>query len=234
LRCRTGSGGVNIVRGNAGNTVLDGGGSTDTLRGLAGNDTYVLGNCADVVQDTAGIDTITSTITRSLLSFATIENLILLGNGIGNGSANVITGSAGVNTLDGGLNSDRLLGLGGNDVLIGGAGIDTLTGGLNSDFFVFDAPLSAANRDIVTDFSAPLDTFRLENAGMTKVGPVGAVKGTAFFAGAAAHDADDRIVYNKATGILLYDSNGNLAGGITQLATLTNKAALTAADFVVI
>jgi hypothetical protein len=55
---------------------------------------------------------------------------------------------------------------------------------------------------------------------MTKVGAVGAVKPQAFFAGVAAHDADDRIVYNRATGALYYDSNGNLARGATLLAPL--------------
>jgi len=56
-------------------------------------------------------------------------------NGTGNALNNVIIGNAKAN------------------VLTGGAGIDTETGGAGSDFFVFNAPLSAANRDIITDFS---------------------------------------------------------------------------------
>jgi hypothetical protein len=217
---------------------LAGGGGADVLNGQGGSDTYNLGVFNATIVDGGGAtDLVTSTITRSIAPFAGIERLTLLGsgNGTGNGLANLITGSAAANILDGGLGADILIGNAGNDTLIGSAGIDTLTGGANNDFFVFNAPLSAANRDIVTDFSAPLDTFRLENAVMTKLGAPGALKATAFFAGAAAHDADDRIVYNKATGILLYDSNGNLAGGATQLATLTTlKPTLTAADFVVI
>jgi len=39
---------------------------------------------------------------------------------------------------------------------------------------------------------------------------------------------------NHATGALFYDSNGNAAGGVTQLATLTNHPVLAANDFVVI
>ena len=55
-----------------------------------------------------------------------------------------------------------------------------------------------------------------------------------FHAGPAAADANDYIVYNRATGGLIYDSNGNAAGGVFALAVLTNKPVLTFADFVVI
>jgi serralysin len=55
-----------------------------------------------------------------------------------------------------------------------------------------------------------------------------------FFAGAAAHDADDRIIYNQANGALTYDSNGNAARGSTLLAVIANKPTLTFVDFVVI
>jgi Ca2+-binding RTX toxin-like protein len=57
-----------------------------------------------------------------------------------------------------------------------------------------------------------------------------------FRAGAAALDANDYVIYNKATGVLSYDSNGNLAGGSVQVAVLTNatKPTLDASDFVVI
>jgi serralysin len=55
-----------------------------------------------------------------------------------------------------------------------------------------------------------------------------------FFAGAAANDADDRIIYDQTSGALFYDNNGNVAGGASLIATLTNKPVLTAADFVVI
>jgi Ca2+-binding RTX toxin-like protein len=188
-----------------------------------------------------GLHTVTSTVTRSLAaaSLASIEKLTLLGagaiNGTGNGLANVTTGNGAANILDGSLGSDKLSAGNGNDTLIGGAGVDTLTGGANNDFFVFNAPLSAANRDIIADFSHANDTFRLENAVLANVGSVGALNANAFFAGAAAHDADDRIIYNKATGALSYDANGVAAGGVTLLATLTNKPANVAAnDFVVI
>jgi serralysin len=228
----SGLGGNDTLIGGIGNDKLDGGLGTDTLRGDAGNDLYYLDNGTDNVVDSAGVDTINSRISRTLAgAYSEIENLTLqAGNiaGTGNNLNNVILGGSGNNVLKGAA---------GTDTLTGGVGIDTLTGGTQSDYFVFNAPLSSAHRDVIADFSnvsGNNDTFRLENAVMTKVGVAGALKATAFFAGAAAHDADDRIVYNKTSGALFYDSNGNGAGGAIQLATLINKLTLTAADFLVI
>jgi Ca2+-binding RTX toxin-like protein len=154
------------------------------------------------------------------------------------GTDNDTLNGGGSDTLKGDAGADRLLGGAGNDTLNGGAAIDTLTGGSGNDFFVFNAPLAAANRDVITDFTNAAgnnDTFRLENAVMTKLGAgVHALNPAFFKAGTVAIDANDFIVYNKATGMLWYDVNGSGAGGVTQLATLTNKPTLTASDFVVI
>jgi Ca2+-binding RTX toxin-like protein len=49
-----------------------------------------------------------------------------------------------------------------------------------------------------------------------------------------ATDADDHLLYNAATGILSYDSNGNGTGGAIQIAVLGVGLALTHTDFVVI
>jgi serralysin len=172
-----------------------------------------------------------------------IQGISLTGIGaaeklFGNPAPNTLNGAGGNDTLDGGAGGDTMIGGAGFDVLIGGAGIDTLTGGANNEYFVFNAPLAAANRDVITDFSnitGNNDAFRLENAVMVGLGvATGALNANLFFAGAAAHDVNDRIVYNKVTGVLSYDSNGNAAGGATQLATLSTKPTLTAADFFVI
>jgi len=122
-----GNGNVNAT-GNALANVLTGNSGMNTLNGGAGNDTYMLGSGSDKVVDSAGTDTITSTITRSLSAYATIENLKLLGvsniNATGNTLSNTLAGNSGTNILSGGA---------GNDVLIGGAGADKLDGGTNTD-----------------------------------------------------------------------------------------------------
>jgi Ca2+-binding RTX toxin-like protein len=233
--------------GGGGNDVLVGGAGADTMLGRAGNDTFVVNETGDVVNESggSGIDTVVSVITFSLANTAkaigAIEALTLSGaaalNGTGNNFANTLSGNGAANVLAGGIGNDILRGFGGNDTLIGGHGIDTLTGGANNDFFVFSAPLNIAHRDVITDFANVAgnnDTIRLENAVMPQIGGPGALNAAFFRVGAVALDANDRIVYNKTTGGLFFDANGNGAGGVTQLATLTTKPTLAAGDFVVI
>lgn len=119
---------ANLLIGNDGNNILDGGLNTinfDTLRGGKGNDTYIVRNEDDVVEenDKEGTDTVRAHISHSLSDF--VENLTLEDSadiedanidGTGNDLANTITGNAGNNILDG---------KGGVDKLIGGKGSDT-------------------------------------------------------------------------------------------------------------
>jgi serralysin len=62
----------------------------------------------------------------------------------------------------------------------------------------------------------------------------GALAEGAFRTGAAAADADDRIIYNSATGALLFDADGNGGGAAVPFATLAAGLAMAAGEFVVI
>lgn len=201
----------------------------------AGDDVYngAAGRLSGILRGMAGDDTATGGIDNDHFEGGADDDKLT-----GNGGNDILLGEAGVDTLNGGIGNDSLSGGSESDVLIGGVGNDGLTGGSGNDFFVFNAPLSLANRDAVADFTNAAgnnDTFRLENAVMTKLGGPGALNPAFFRAGAVALDANDFIVYNRATGALFYDVNGNGAGGAIQLASLSaNKPVLTASDFAVI
>ena len=232
----TGNAAANELQGLGGNDTLNGGAGADTLNGGAGNDLYFVDNLLDVVVEAAGPGQGVDSVRATLAAGATftlapnVENGSLLGVTAAN-----LTGNAGNNVLTGNTKANTLSGLGGDDTLIGGSGLDRLEGGAGSDVFRFNAAVTAANRDLVVDFSAADDTVQLENAVFTKLTAVG-VLGAQFFvanASGVAQDANDYIVYNTTSGALLYDANGNVAGAGVQFATLSGAPGITAADFVV-
>ena len=152
----------------------------------------------------------------------------------GGAFADRITGGGGNDLLAGGNGADTLTGGGGHDVLLGGAGNDILSGGAGADKFFFNSALSAAsNIDKIADFSLSGDMVQLENAVFTALTTTGTLAESAFYVGAAAHDANDRIIYNDKTGALSYDADGKGGAAAVQFATLTGLA-LTNADFVVV
>ncbi len=242
-----GGGGNDLLTGGAGNDWLDGGTGSDNMRGGAGNDDYMVDHANDVVNEglsgSGGIDTVRSKVSFNLAyasrAIGMAENLYLQGtaaiNGTGNGLANVINGNIAANVLIGSAGNDILNGGVGNDTLYGGAGSDRLTGGVGNDFFVFNSYVGGV--DAITDFNPANDTIRLDDAAMPGLGAtLGTLSAGKFLKNTTglARDRDDRIIYETDTGKLFYDSNGNAAGGSVHIATLTNKAAITNVDFVVI
>jgi Ca2+-binding RTX toxin-like protein len=220
----------NLIFGNGAANTLSGGAGADRMDGGAGNDRYIIDNAADVAIESSasgGFDTVESTVSHTL--GANVENLRLAGaaasNGTGNGLANLVFGNAAANTLDAGA---------GNDSVYGAAGADILKGGTGLDRFYFDTALGASNVDKILDFSVADDSIVLENSVFTGLA-AGALASGAFRSGSAAVDADDRIVYNGATGALLFDADGSGAGAAVQFATLQSGLTLLAAsDFTVI
>jgi serralysin len=159
---------------------------------------------------------------------------------IGDNNAGTVNDHA-ANTLLGGAGADQIQGLGGNDSINGGSGNDwiagssgndTLTGSGGQDTFVF-VQYGTGHADVVTDFAGnSWDSIRLDASTFTTIGAVGrfATGDVRFFAGTAAHDADDRIIYNAATGQLWYDADGNGSGSAELIATLTTRPAVVASD----
>lgn len=77
----------------------------------------------------------------------------------------MITGGAGIDTLNGEAGDDTLSGGTSGDILNGGLGSDTLTGDGGADTFVFDA-FNDLDQDTITDFT-DLDVIDVSGLGVT-------------------------------------------------------------------
>ncbi len=214
----------NYIYGNAGMNILYGGGGLDTLVGGLGDDTYyILGGNELLYEDAGGgRDTAYAFVSHALTAGAEVEILSaasLAGTDAisltGNEFANGIFGNAGANTID------------------GKGGADYLSGGGGADSFAFTTALVGGNVDTIADFQAGTDRIALDDAVFAGLG-LGALAPGAFAAGGMARDADDRILYDAATGRLLFDADGNGLGAAVQFASVEPGTILTASDFTVI
>jgi Ca2+-binding RTX toxin-like protein len=151
------------------------------------------------------------------------------------GSIIVLNGTLGHDIINGGNGANNIYGSWGNDVLSGCLGNDLLVGGAGDDTFRFDSALSATtNFDSIWDFSVVDDTIQLENSVFTQIMATGTLLANLFKdLSLGAVDADDRIIYNRTTGVLSYDADGSGAGAAIQFASLNGNPVITAADFLV-
>jgi Ca2+-binding RTX toxin-like protein len=145
-----------------------------------------------------------------------------------------LRGGAGNDQVGGGNGMDDLRGGPGDDVLNGGAVRDKLAGGAGNDAFVFDAALGAANADRIIDFSSANDEFRLDNTVFVGLATGNTLADGAFVIGTFARDADDRIVYNKACGDLLFDADGAGGTAAVKFASVERGTRLSADDFIIV
>ena len=217
--------GQHIV-GNAGTNVLRGGGGADILQGLGGDDFLYVDNDDTVLEAAGGgHDTVLVSNYFLLNPGAHVEILRTIDNGgtaaitlWGNELSQTVIGNAGANQLNGGGGADVLQGLGGADVFA----------------FGFNSALGGGNVDTILDFLSVDDHFFLDHNVFTGLA-VGFIDGTRFvFGGSVALDADDRIIYNTATGELFFDADGNAAGAAVLFAVLSGAPAINSGDFQVI
>jgi Ca2+-binding RTX toxin-like protein len=258
----TGSSTSHTFWGTSGNDVMSNStvssAHNDTLHGLAGNDVLRGGAGADTLDGGDGSDTATYAGSKAGVRVnlttgathggdATGDKLISIGNLtgsshsdglIGNANANTLKGAGGGDFLSGMGGADKLIGGSGNDRLNGGLGNDTLTGGTGNDRFDFTTRPGTSNTDKITDFhnaAGDNDTIQLSHTAFSSLGAKGHLQAGYFHAGTAAHDANDHVIYDRSTGKLYYDDDGNGAHAQVCFATLTNHPAnVSAADFVVI
>ena len=153
---------------------------------------------------------------------------------LGTAAGNTIFGGRGVDRLFGLDGADTLSGGSGNDRLIGGNGIDIVSGGAGADKFVLTP--NTSNADVITDFSAKNDTLVISAAEFGGGLVAGILNELQFVKNSTgqAQDADDRFIYDTVEHQLIFDSNGNGAGGSSLVATISNSPILTFADFLIV
>ncbi len=142
-----------------------------------------------------------------------------------------LTGFAGNDRVMGGQGQDVVSGGDGADRLLGQEGTDRLVGGTGADWFVFDL-LESGHADRIVDFGVGRDTIVLDQEAFAGL-PLGRLSPGAFVTGAAAVDADGRIIYNGRTGELLFDPDGTGAEPAVKFAVLDRHLDLRGADFFV-
>ncbi|MER8962982.1 calcium-binding protein [Mesorhizobium sp. M0701] len=220
----TGNEFAQTIQGNAGANVINGRGGADTMAGYGGNDTYNVDNAGDKVIEAVGggTDKVLSAVSYALSAGSSIQFLATT-NPSGTSAIN-LTGNAFAQTVQG--NS-------GANIINGGGGADILTGNGGNDAFVFNSALGAGNIDKVTDFNKLQDKIQLDDAVFAGL-KLGGLSSDAFFAGTAAHDSSDHVIYNSSTGALSFDSDGIGGAAQIQFATLSPGLSLTAGSFLVI
>ncbi len=219
-----GNGLTQTIVGNAGANTLDSGGGGDTMIGLGGDDFYLVRAAGDRAVEGAGAG--------NDRVFAAVSFVLEAGSSVEIISTDFNAGTGAIN-LTGNELAQALFGNAGANFLDGKAGLDTLTGFAGADIFGFTTALGAGNVDQVGDFVTGVDRIALDDAIFTGLA-TGALPASAFVIGSSAGDADDRIIYNNATGALFFDADGNGAGAAVQFATLSGAPALAASDFTVI
>lgn len=114
-----------------------------------------------------------------------------------------------------------------------GDGNDLVVLGHKADKLLFDTFLNAAtNVDTIRKFDSGKDAFYLDEDIFTTITP-GTLSATEFHKGTAATDADQRIIYDRKSGALYYDSDGTGVFAQTQFAQFDAGTKLKASDFTI-
>lgn len=169
---------------------------------------------------------------RGVVGGVTIAHDVVIEAATGGAGNDVITGNRAANTLRGGAGADRIDGGRGNDTIDGDAGADVLTGGPGRDIFVLDTlPPGKAFADRITDFTPGEDRILLDHIAFAGLGAAGALFAAAFVLGRRATEADDRILYEAATGLLRWDADGAGGAAASVIASIGASLSLDATSF---
>jgi Ca2+-binding RTX toxin-like protein len=175
--------------------------------GFGGDDTYIVHWSQARVFDSSGFDTV-----RAATSYQTDSSIEVL----------LTTGWSGTAPIDlTGLGAQQIYGNDGKNVLTGGALMAGMGGADVYNIARYDPAQQLGHTDIL-GFELDVDKFHLDDSlfpGLTP-GPLSAAQ---FAVGTAAHDADDRIIYDTASGNLWFDPDGTGAADAVLFATVYER-----------
>jgi Ca2+-binding RTX toxin-like protein len=199
-----------VVSGTAmqqGNTYTVSSGSTGVIEGVGG----------------IGTDIVRTNVSYALNAGSEIE-VLRTTNNLGTAALN-LTGNEFAQQIIGNNGANKIDGKGGNDLLTGGGGKDT--------FLLTTTPNGSTNVDTIKDFKPIDDTISLSHLVFQGLA-VGNLPSAAWALGTSATQADDRILYDQASGWLYFDQDGS--GSVyapIHFATVSAGVSVTAADFIV-
>jgi len=225
--------GVSIILNNQTEAFfIIGGKFADILTGTAQPDTFVGFLGSDTINGGAGLDVISIAATSSDLNAAT--NLQI--TNIEKVSAVSASGPVKID-LSKQLEAFQILGSAFNDTLTGGLGSDRITGGDGADHFIFNKISSNKTAYTILDFATTVDKLEFAKTAFLGLDPLEQIPEALLWVSStdtAAHDADDRIIYNTTTGALFYDPDGLNGDAALQIATLSTRPPISYADIIII
>lgn len=225
--------GVTIILNNQTEAfTITGGRFADSLTATPQSDTFLGFVGDDTINGGGGIDVVMLTATSTDLNNATNAQI----SNIERISAATATEAV---KIDLSRQSEAFEIVGGafGDTLSGGASADKLTGGAGADHFLFSQMPANKIVDVILDFTVGVDRLDFTKSAFNALVAPRDLPEALYWSSTtatAAHDSDDRIIYNTTTGALFYDADGIGVTAAVQIATLANKPFLTFADIFVI
>lgn len=210
----TGDGNDKINAGD-GQNIIDAGGGKNIITTGNGADSILSGTGNDEIDAGAGDNAITAGDGKNVIGSAEGNDVISSGS-----HKDTINAGDGNNFISSGAGNDKVTTGSGNDLINSGAGADILKGGAGSDMFVFDN-LATGGYDTIKDFAAVKDLIQLDTSVFNALS--GGISANNFAAAAStptAQDMDDFLLFERDTGALYYDADGNGVGAPVQIALL--------------
>ena len=230
-----GSNEADIIRGTDNADYMVGRDGDDIFLGRGGGDTFDGGDGIDTVWYDVGvaggtllIDLINSgrnTGEAAGDTYTSIERVVSSNSAdyvLGTQNRDYILARDGDDTIEGRGGDDVIDAGAGADRIAGGLGADILTGGEGRDAFVYFA--AAEGGDLITDFHSGEDVLEFRGFGLT---------GDNWFVnGVTATGSGPQILWDAATGRVMWDPDGAGAAGAALIATLQAGATLKSSDIV--